>query len=85
MKLLEHILDLVGKLILFFGATNVVHEHFASMGFDATVLDRVDYTIKSKKKKKIVKIIKLINYKLKDKYEDDKTLEFVWQPSHSLE
>eukprot|EP01116_Phalansterium_solitarium_P021418 TRINITY_DN664_c0_g1_i1.p1 TRINITY_DN664_c0_g1~~TRINITY_DN664_c0_g1_i1.p1 ORF type:complete len:981 (-),score=289.32 TRINITY_DN664_c0_g1_i1:155-3097(-) len=29
-----------------FGASSVVHEHFALMGFDATVISRVDYRLK---------------------------------------
>lgn len=47
-----------------FGGSSVVHEQFALMGFDGTVVDRVDSIIK-------------------DERQQNKQLEFVWQPSHS--
>ena len=30
-----------------FGASNVVHDHFGRMGFNATVIDRISYTLKN--------------------------------------
>jgi len=62
-----------------FGASSVIHEMYALMGFDATVVDRIDYKLKGFFKL-IAKRTTSLSF-LSEQWEQENKMEFVWEPS----